>query len=47
LGRSKLTGERLDRIVAELKVIGLGRLRGKRAAIEDRQQRRLSRRQRG
>jgi AcrR family transcriptional regulator len=47
LGRSKLTGERLDRIVAELKVIGLGRLRGKPAAIEDSRQRRLSRRQRG
>src|SRR5262245_49722441 len=49
LSRSKLTGERLDQIVAELKRIALGRPPG-RPALEDRQdrhQRRLSRRQRG
>jgi len=47
LSRSKLTGERLDRIVAELKLIGLRGLSGKTATIEDRHQRRLARRQRG
>jgi AcrR family transcriptional regulator len=48
LSRSKLTGERLDRIVAELKRIGLGGLPRRPAAIEDsHQRRRLSRRQRG
>ena len=47
LSRSKLTGERLDRIVAELKLIGLRGLSGKPATIEDRHQRRLARRQRG
>jgi AcrR family transcriptional regulator len=46
LSRGKLTGERLDRMVAELKQIGLGRLPGKLAVIEDSHQRRLSRRQR-
>jgi AcrR family transcriptional regulator len=47
LNRSKLTAERLDRLVAELKRIGLGGLPKRPAAIEDSQQRRLSRRQRG
>lgn len=47
LSRTKLTGERLDRIVAELKRIGLGGRARRPAAIEDSQQRRLSRRQRG
>src|SRR5215470_6924090 len=46
LSRGKLTGERLDRMVAELKQIGLGRVPGKLAVVEDSQQRRLSRRQR-
>jgi len=47
LSRSKLTGERLERMVAELKRIGLGGLTKRPAASEDRYQRRLSRRQRG
>ena len=47
LSRSRLTGERLDRMVAELKRIGLGGLPRRSAAIEDGHQRRLSRRQRG
>jgi AcrR family transcriptional regulator len=42
LNRSRLTGARLDRIVAELKLIGLGRLAGKSAAIENSLQRRPS-----
>src|SRR5262249_58535632 len=46
LSRGKLSGERLDRMVAELKQIGLGRLPGKLAVVEDSQQHRLSRRQR-
>jgi len=45
LSRSKLTGERLDQIVAELKRIALGRAPG-RPATEG-PQRRLSKRQRG
>jgi AcrR family transcriptional regulator len=44
--RSRLTGARLDRIVAELKAIGLGGLVGKLAITGDAPQRRLSRRQR-
>ena len=47
LNRSRLTGAQLDRIVAELKLIGLGPLAGKSAAIESSRQRRLSRRRRG
>ena len=47
LSRSKLTGERLDRIVAELKLIGLRGLPGRPAAVEDSHQRRAARRQRG
>ena len=47
LSRSKLTGERLDRIVAELKRIALGGLPGRPVAIEDSRSRRLPRRQRG
>lgn len=43
LSRSKLTGERLDRIVAELKLVGLSRILRKAAATDDH---RLSRRQR-
>jgi AcrR family transcriptional regulator len=46
LSRSRLTGERLDRIVAELKLVGLGRLRGKSTVTDDSHQRRPSRRQR-
>lgn len=46
LSHSKLTGERLDRLVAEFKRIGLGGLPG-RSASEDGHQRRLFRRQRG
>ena len=46
LSRSKLAGERLDRTVAELKRIGLGRRVKRPAGIGDSQQRRLSRRQR-
>src|SRR5262249_50676908 len=46
LSHSKLTGERLDRLVAEFKRIGLGGLPGS-SAIGDRSQRRLFRRQRG
>ena len=38
LSRSKLTGQQLDRIVAELKQIGLGRKRSP-AVVEDRHQR--------
>lgn len=38
LSRSKLTGQQLDRIVAELKQIGLGRQRWP-AVVEDRHQR--------
>jgi AcrR family transcriptional regulator len=44
LSRSRLTGQRLDRIVAELKQIALGGLPGKLAVTEDSHQRRLSRR---
>jgi AcrR family transcriptional regulator len=44
LSRSKLTGKRLDRIVAELKRIGLGEIAGKPAAQERRYRRRLSQR---
>ena len=47
LSRSRLTGAPLDRIVAELKLIGLGPLAGKSAAIENSRQRRPSRRRRG
>jgi AcrR family transcriptional regulator len=47
LSRSKLTDERLDRIVAELKLIGLRGLPGRPAAVEDSHQRRAARRQRG
>jgi AcrR family transcriptional regulator len=47
LNRSRLTGAQLDRIVAELKLIGLGPLAGKSAAIENSRQRRPSRRRRG
>ena len=43
LSRSKLTGERLDRIVAELTLIGLGGSRGRPAVTDDSHQRRLSR----
>jgi AcrR family transcriptional regulator len=46
LGRSRLTGERLDRIVAELKRIALGGLPEKLAIIGDNHQRRLTMRQR-
>jgi AcrR family transcriptional regulator len=46
LSRSKLTGERLDRLVAELKRIGLGGLPGKLAVTDDSHQRRHSRCQR-
>jgi AcrR family transcriptional regulator len=42
LSRSKLAGRRLDRIVAELKRIGLGEMTGKPAAQERRYRRRLS-----
>ena len=44
LSRSRLTGQRLDRMVAELKQIALGRLPRKLAVTEDSHQRRLSRR---
>jgi AcrR family transcriptional regulator len=44
--RSRLTGARLDRMVAELTAIGLGGLVGKLAVTGDTRQRRLSRRQR-
>jgi hypothetical protein len=47
LSRSTLTGERLDRMVAELKRIALGELPKRPVAIEHSHQRRLSRRQRG
>jgi AcrR family transcriptional regulator len=47
LSRSKLTGERLDRIVAELKLLGLGGLPDKPIGSGMRRQLRLSRRQRG
>jgi len=47
LSRSKLTGERLDRMVAELKRIGLGGRPRTPAAGEGSEPRRLSRRQRG
>jgi len=43
LSRSKLGGERLDRIVAELTVIALGGLAAKPALRDDKQLRRLSR----
>jgi hypothetical protein len=43
LNQSRLTGAQLDRIVAELKLIGLGPLAGKSAAIENGRQRRPSR----
>lgn len=41
LSRSKLTGRRLNRMVAELKRVGLGEIAGKPAAQERRRQRRL------
>ena len=44
LSRSRLTGQRLDRMVAELKQIVLGRLPRKLAVTEDSHQRRPSRR---
>ncbi len=47
LNRSRLTGAQLDRIVAELKLIGLGPLAGKSAAVQNGRQRRPSRRRRG
>jgi AcrR family transcriptional regulator len=47
LNRSRLTGTQLDRIVAELKLIGLGPLAGKSAAIENSRQHRPSRRPHG
>jgi AcrR family transcriptional regulator len=47
LSQSRLTGEQLNRMVAELKQIGLGGPPGPPAAIEDSHQRRLSRGQRG
>ena len=43
LSRSKLGGDRLDRIVAELTVIALGGLAAKPALRDDKQRRRLSR----
>jgi hypothetical protein len=46
LNRSKLTGQRLDRIVTELKEIALGRLSGKLAVVEGSRRHRLSGRQR-
>jgi AcrR family transcriptional regulator len=46
LGRNKVTGAQLDRIVAELKVVALSRQPGKPVAIEDNHQR-PSRRRRG
>jgi AcrR family transcriptional regulator len=46
LSRSRLTGQRLDRIVTELKEIVLGGLSGKLAVVEDNRRHRLSRRQR-
>lgn len=46
LSRSRLSGERLDRIVAELKQIALAGPPGKLAVIEDRHRHRLSRRRR-
>jgi hypothetical protein len=46
LSRGKLTGDRLDRLVAEFKRIGLGGLT-ERPAIGESRQRRVSRRQRG
>jgi AcrR family transcriptional regulator len=45
LSRSKLTGERLDRIAAELELIGLGGLPGKLAVTDDSHQPRLPKRQ--
>jgi hypothetical protein len=47
LSRSKLTGERLDQIVAELKLLGLGGLPDEPVGIGRRRQLRLSRHQRG
>jgi len=47
LSRSKLTGERLERIVAELKRIALGEPLAKLAVIEDIRRRRPSRRRGG
>jgi len=47
LSRSRLTGERLDRIVAELEQIGLAGLTGRPAAIERSHERRPSRGRRG
>src|SRR5262245_14366599 len=46
LGRGKLVGERLDRIVSELKLIALGARPGVSAAVEDSRRRRPSRRAR-
>jgi len=43
LSRSKLTGERLDRMVAELKLIGLGGPATRPAAVADRPRRRSGR----
>jgi AcrR family transcriptional regulator len=47
LGRNKVTGAQLDRIVAELEVFALGRQPRKPVAIKDDHQRRPSRRRRG
>ena len=47
LSRSKLTGARLDQIVAELELIGLGQLRSNRAVAVERRRRGPSRRRRG
>ena len=47
LSRSKLTGARLDQIVAEFELIGLGRLPGNRAVAVESRRRRPSRRRRG
>jgi len=46
VSRSRLTGEQLDRIVAELKQIGLGSGRGSPAVIEGNAPRRRPRRRR-
>jgi AcrR family transcriptional regulator len=46
LSRSRPTGEELDRVVAELRKIGLGGLRGQRVRIEDRRQSQGSRKSR-
>lgn len=46
LSRSRYSGEALDRIVAELKLIGIGSVPGKRVGIKSHRQRRASRRAR-